>query len=249
MVGWRLIHARAFLLTDDLVAEDFDFYGRTLSGHRADPRPLEARRLAGRGPDGRGGRPSSTSSGTSRRRPRRGWTTLVDNLRRGLPGEHRVAGLDERRRPGSGRWPSSTSSPPRSATRTSGATTRRCEIDRDDLHRQRAAAATRSSYDRELAKLGGPVDRDEWFMTPQTVNAYYNPRHERDRLPRRDPAAAVLRRRGRRRRELRRHRRGDRPRDRPRLRRPGRQVRRRRQPRRLVDRRRPRRVRARAPRR
>ena len=26
-------------------------------------------------------------------------------------------------------------------------------------------------YDRDLAKLGGPVDRDEWFMTPQTVNA------------------------------------------------------------------------------
>ena len=34
-----------------------------------------------------------------------------------------------------------------------------------------------SSFDtsRELAKIGGPVDRDEWFMTPQTVNAYYNP--------------------------------------------------------------------------
>ncbi|MBV9516032.1 MAG: peptidase M13, partial [Mycobacteriaceae bacterium] len=30
-------------------------------------------------------------------------------------------------------------------------------------------------HDRELAKLGSPVDRDEWFMTPQTVNAYYNP--------------------------------------------------------------------------
>ncbi len=29
--------------------------------------------------------------------------------------------------------------------------------------------------DRHLAKLGGPVDRSEWFMTPQTVNAYYNP--------------------------------------------------------------------------
>jgi len=28
---------------------------------------------------------------------------------------------------------------------------------------------------RELAKIGRPVDRDEWFMTPQTVNAYYNP--------------------------------------------------------------------------
>jgi putative endopeptidase len=29
--------------------------------------------------------------------------------------------------------------------------------------------------DRELAKIGRPIDRDEWFMTPQTVNAYYNP--------------------------------------------------------------------------
>ncbi|MBO3142102.1 M13 family metallopeptidase [Dermatophilus congolensis] len=29
--------------------------------------------------------------------------------------------------------------------------------------------------DREWRKLGGPVDRGEWFMTPQTVNAYYNP--------------------------------------------------------------------------
>ena len=28
---------------------------------------------------------------------------------------------------------------------------------------------------RGLAKLGRPVDRDEWFMTPQTVNAYYDP--------------------------------------------------------------------------
>ncbi|MDU0348829.1 M13 family metallopeptidase [Actinomyces sp. MRS3W] len=28
---------------------------------------------------------------------------------------------------------------------------------------------------RSLRKLGGPVDREEWHMTPQTVNAYYNP--------------------------------------------------------------------------
>ncbi|HUC59936.1 MAG TPA: M13-type metalloendopeptidase [Streptosporangiaceae bacterium] len=27
---------------------------------------------------------------------------------------------------------------------------------------------------RELSKIGQPVDRDEWLMTPQTVNAYYN---------------------------------------------------------------------------
>ena len=28
---------------------------------------------------------------------------------------------------------------------------------------------------REAAKLGGPIDRNEWGMTPPTINAYYNP--------------------------------------------------------------------------
>jgi endothelin-converting enzyme/putative endopeptidase len=30
-------------------------------------------------------------------------------------------------------------------------------------------------FNRELAKIGKPVDRGEWDMTPPTVNAYYNP--------------------------------------------------------------------------
>ncbi len=30
-------------------------------------------------------------------------------------------------------------------------------------------------YNREINKLGKPIDRDEWGMTPQTINAYYNP--------------------------------------------------------------------------
>ena len=30
-------------------------------------------------------------------------------------------------------------------------------------------------YEKNLARQGGPVDRSEWGMTPQTVNAYYNP--------------------------------------------------------------------------
>uniref|UniRef100_UPI0031381C49 M13 family metallopeptidase n=1 Tax=Nocardioides psychrotolerans TaxID=1005945 RepID=UPI0031381C49 len=37
------------------------------------------------------------------------------------------------------------------------------------------AAASGFETDRQLAKIGAPVDRDEWFMLPQTVNAYYNP--------------------------------------------------------------------------
>jgi len=48
------------------------------------------------------------------------------------------------------------------------------EIRRDDLvgNLQRSAEFITQ---RELDKLGKPVDRSEWFMTPQTVNAYYNP--------------------------------------------------------------------------
>jgi putative endopeptidase len=48
------------------------------------------------------------------------------------------------------------------------------EVGPDDLiGNVRAAAAFETA--RELAKIGSPVDRDEWFMLPQAVNAYYNP--------------------------------------------------------------------------
>ncbi|MET0789769.1 MAG: M13 family metallopeptidase [Cellulomonas sp.] len=48
------------------------------------------------------------------------------------------------------------------------------EVSADDL-----VGNVRRAYafeqDRDLGKIGKPIDRDEWFMTPQTVNAYYNP--------------------------------------------------------------------------
>ncbi|MEP7244068.1 MAG: M13 family metallopeptidase [Gammaproteobacteria bacterium] len=40
---------------------------------------------------------------------------------------------------------------------------------------ENALAADRFEYDRNLAKLGQPIDRTEWDMTPMTVNASYNP--------------------------------------------------------------------------
>lgn len=48
------------------------------------------------------------------------------------------------------------------------------EISADDLVGN-VRASSAFEFDRELGKIGRPVDRDEWFMTPQTVNAYYNP--------------------------------------------------------------------------
>jgi putative endopeptidase len=38
-----------------------------------------------------------------------------------------------------------------------------------------ARAASAFETDRQLRKIGSPVDKDEWLMLPQTVNAYYNP--------------------------------------------------------------------------
>ncbi|MFZ5618944.1 MAG: M13 family metallopeptidase [Pseudomonadota bacterium] len=38
-----------------------------------------------------------------------------------------------------------------------------------------ARRAQAFEWDFEASRLGGPVDRSEWGMTPQTVNAYYNP--------------------------------------------------------------------------
>ena len=88
------------------------------------------------------------------------------------------------------------------------------------------------------ARLNGPVDRADWGMTPQTNDAYNGPlqrhRASRPRIlqppffdPNADPAINYGA-----------HRRRDRPRDDPRLRRPGPQDRRRRHAPRLVDRRR-----------
>lgn len=48
------------------------------------------------------------------------------------------------------------------------------EIDQTDLVGN-VRRANAFETDRELGKIGKPLDRDEWFMTPQTVNAYYNP--------------------------------------------------------------------------
>ena len=47
-------------------------------------------------------------------------------------------------------------------------------VDRSDLIGT-VMAANRFELDRQIAKAGRPVDRNEWLMTPQTVNAYYHP--------------------------------------------------------------------------
>ncbi len=73
-----------------------------------------------------------------------------------------------------------------------------------------ALRANQWAHQYNVQKLGKPIYRWEWGMTPMTVNAHANSDAGRDHLPGRDPAAALFRSECRSGGQLWRHRRGDR---------------------------------------
>ncbi|GJO97702.1 zinc metalloprotease [Mycobacterium marinum] len=169
---WRLIRARAPWLTSDLVAEDFEFYGRRLTGaEQIRDRWKRAVALV----------ESLTGDAVGKLYVQRHFPPdakdRVDKLVANLREAYRVSITDLD-------W-MTPQTRERALTKLAKFTTKvgypvrwrdysKLVIDRGDLYGnfQRGYAV---DHDRELAKLGGPVDHDEWFMTPQTVNAYYNP--------------------------------------------------------------------------
>ncbi|MGW4738609.1 M13 family metallopeptidase [Nocardia xishanensis] len=170
--AWRVLRSRAPYLTDEVVEENFDFYGRTLTGAQE-----------------------------NRERWKRGVSLVQELLGESVgklyvaehfPPEAKarmvelVANLQEayRRNISELEWMGQDTRKAALAklekfTPKIGYPERWRDysavvIDPADLvgnYRSGYAA----EHDRDLKKLGGPVDRDEWFMTPQTVNAYYNP--------------------------------------------------------------------------
>jgi len=56
-----------------------------------------------------------------------------------------------------------------------------------DSYAENYMRAYRFEFDRLKKKIGGPVDRSEWYMAPQTVNACYNPQYNEILFP-----AAIL---------------------------------------------------------
>ncbi|WP_142281777.1 M13 family metallopeptidase [Mycobacterium kyorinense] len=169
---WRLIHARAGLLTDELVREDFAFYGRALTGAE------EIRERWKRGVSMVEGLLGDAVGKLYVQRhfppdAKARMDALVDNLREAY--RISISNLDwmtpqtrERALAKLDKFTAKIGYPAKWRDYSA------LVIDRDDLYgNYRRGYAV--NHDRELAKLGGPVDRDEWFMTPQTVNAYYNP--------------------------------------------------------------------------
>ena len=169
---WRLIHARAAVLTTDMVECDFSFYGRTLSGTE------QIRERWKRG--------VSLVEGLLGDAVGRLYTELhfppdakarMDVLVANLREAYRVS-ISELE------W-MTPATRERALTKLEKFTAKigypaswrdysGLVIRRDDLYGNVIRGAEVEA-DREFAKLGAPVDRDEWFMTPQTVNAYYNP--------------------------------------------------------------------------
>ncbi|MDR1394525.1 MAG: peptidase M13 [Bifidobacteriaceae bacterium] len=169
---WRLVSAASGLLPEAIVEESFDFYGRRLSGS------IELRERWKRG--------VSLVDGTL------GEAVGRVYVERHFPPTHKqhmiglVADLIEAYRQsiqeldwlGEDTKAKALEKLERFTPKIGYPDTWRdysgLQLDPADLVGNVWAAAAFES-DRELRKLSGPVDRSEWFMTPQTVNAYYNP--------------------------------------------------------------------------
>lgn len=169
---WRLMRARASWLTDELVAADFDFYGRLLTGaEQIRDRWKRAVSLV----------ENLMGDAVGKLYVERyfppGAKARIDELVANLQAAYRmsISDLDwmtpqtrERALTKLEKFTAKVGYPPKWRDYST------LVIDRGDLYGNYLRGYT-VNHDRELAKLGGPVDKDEWFMTPQTVNAYYNP--------------------------------------------------------------------------
>ncbi|WP_448851809.1 M13 family metallopeptidase [Corynebacterium sp. 335C] len=168
---WRVLHARAGLLPDAFVQSDFEFYGRTLTGVES---------LRDRWKRGVAFVEGAVGMDVGRR-----------YVERHFPPEHK-ARMEElvdylirayRERIGALGW--MTEETRERALEKLGMFTPKIgypdewrdysalEVGDDLLANARATAAF--NHDHEVGKLGAPADAGEWHMTPQTVNAYYNP--------------------------------------------------------------------------
>ncbi|KQW47504.1 peptidase M13 [Nocardioides sp. Root1257] len=173
--AWLLSHvlrASAAYLTDDFVETNFDFYGRTLNGTPE----LRARWKRGVAfVEGAMGEAVGKEY-VARHFPPRS-KAMMDELVANLLAAYRqsISVLD---------WMSDETKQraydkldkfrPKIGYPEKFRDYSALRVSRDDLLGN-VAAASAFETDRELAKIGSPVDRDEWFMLPQTVNAYYNP--------------------------------------------------------------------------
>jgi putative endopeptidase len=169
---WKVLNASATVLNEDLDQESFDFYSKTLRGVE---QPLPRWKRAVSNVNGNLGEVVGKVYVARHFPPqaKEQMLALVHNLIKAyevsikeldwMSDETKLQALDKLAKftPKIGypdAWEDYT----------------RLAIDADDLfgNMQRSAMFV---YEKNIARQGGPVDRTEWGMTPQTVNAYYSP--------------------------------------------------------------------------
>ncbi|MCW8925475.1 MAG: M13 family metallopeptidase [Xanthomonadales bacterium] len=169
---WKVLNANAHLLNEELDLQNFEFYSKTLRGIEQ-PLPRWKRAVAN----------VNSNLGevvgkvyVSRHFPpeaKQQMMALVNNLIKAY--EISIKDLDwmgeETRAQALDKLSKFT---PKIGYPDNWEDYSKLEIREDDLvgNMQRSALF---EYEKNIARQGEPVDRSEWAMTPQTVNAYYNP--------------------------------------------------------------------------
>lgn len=169
---WSLIDRAAGYLSDDLVAQNFDFYGKTLSGKQTNQPRWKRAVSTVNGVLGEAvGQMYVEKYFPAAAKER--MVQLVKNLQIAL-GE-RIRNLE---------W-MGDSTKIKAIEKLNSFYVKVGYPDKwrdytglnieKDSYWANVKRATEFELDYMLSKAGKPVDRDEWGMTPQTVNAYYNP--------------------------------------------------------------------------
>ncbi|HEY0247137.1 MAG TPA: M13-type metalloendopeptidase [Gryllotalpicola sp.] len=171
-LAWHALHARAAYLSSDFVQANFDFYSRTLTG---------TPQLRERWKRGVSFVESGMGEAVGREYVARHFPeeskTQMDELVANLIGAYRdsIRSLgwmgEETRQRALEKLDKFT---PKIGYPAKWRDYSALAVDPGDLLGNVHAIAA-FEFDRELGKIGRPLDRDEWFMTPQTINAYYNP--------------------------------------------------------------------------
>lgn len=171
-LAWQVVRSSAAYLSSDFVEANFDFYGRTLTG------TPELRERWKRGVSFvEGAMGEAVGRIYVERHFPPAAKEAMDELVANLVEAYResIAGLDwmgeETRAKALDKLEKFT---PKIGYPVTWRDYSTLEVSADDLIGNVRAAAE-FEFQRQLGKIGKPIDRDEWFMTPQTINAYYNP--------------------------------------------------------------------------
>lgn len=171
-LAFNLLSAASSYLSDDFVAASFDFYGKTMSG-KQEQQPRWKRSLStvnGALGEAVGEMYVAKYFPASSKEK---MLTLVNNLQKAL--SERIAGLE---------WMSDATKA-KAQEKLSAFIIKIGYPDKwrdytgleikDDSYWANVCRSSIFEMDYQLADVGKPVDKARWGMTPQTVNAYYNP--------------------------------------------------------------------------